>query len=229
MGTEVSYAADITSVAAGHTKASRNWGYSDQQIKDDAADYKKSIANGDDHDGYFTRVKDGIAPGQWIRKFSYVENTGHSDAYVLIRYMVPTTYADKIDVKIGGTPYEEDISDAEGHQGYFTAVSRQLKSDSTTDYEYVAFDASSADAMDHYTGYVETIDNVEYRVYSAVTTNVINPGEMTFWSPVNTVRLKTNVNSNDFSYGDAVNVKVDAQAIQAKTFSDAIDAINHLQ
>ena len=224
--------AGISAVVNGHTKASRNWGYTDEEIVTDAAAYKAvdDPTTVEDESGYFTRVKDNIAPGQWIRKFTYVKNEDESsDAYILIRYMVPTEYADKLDIKIPGTPYEEDTSDAAGHQGYFTALTRQLKSGSTTDYEYVAVDSSAKDSMDSYTGYVETIDNVEYRVYAAVTTDVVKPGEMTYWSPVNTVRLKTTVTTNDFDYGDAVDVKVDAQAIQAKTFSSAIDAIKNLE
>ena len=88
--------------------------------------------------------------------------------------------------------------------------------------------------MDNYEPYEETIDNVTYKVYAAVTTDVLKPGEMTYWSPVNTIRLKTtatNVDSTDPTYvapAEQIDVKVDAQAIQAKTFSDAIEAINSL-
>ena len=214
----------ITAVANGHTRAAnpnRTWGYKDETIETDAADYQT---------GYFSRVAQNIVPGQWVRKFSYVKNSdSSSDAYVLIRYMVPTAYADNVDVKIPGTPYEEDVhTDVAGHQGYFTAVTKNAQG------QYVAFDASTADAMDNYTGYTETIDNVEYKVYAAVTTDVLKPGEMTYWSPVNTIRLKTtaiNTDVNDNNYvapAEQINVKVDAQAIQAKTFSNAIDAINNL-
>ncbi len=221
-------ASSISAVANGHTRtgfsnANRTWGYTDQTIKNDAATYKAVAGeNNATEDGYFTTVSEGIAPGQWVRKFSYVENAGHSDAYVLIRYMVPTEYADKLDIKIPGTPYEEDVhADIDGHQGYFTALTK-------TSNGYVAYDSSAADSMDNYTGYVEEIGGTEYRIFAAVTTDVINPGEMTFWSPVNTVRLKTTVESTDFNYQDAIDIKVEADAIQAKTFTDAVDAVNHL-
>ena len=137
--------------------------------------------------------------------------------------MVPTEYADKIDVKIPGTPYEEDVhADQTGVQGYFTALTKN-NSD-----EYEAFDASTDGAMDNYEGYLEEIDGVEYRIYAAVTTDVVKPEEMTFWSPVNTVRLKTTVDSDDFDYQDAIDIRVEANAIQAKTFSNAVEAINNL-
>ena len=230
MGTSVGDASNITAVANGHTKASRSWGFTDQQIKDDAATYK-AAADTAAPSGYFTRSAANIVPGQWVRKSSYVQNEDESsDAYILIRYMVPTAYADKVEVKIPGTPYEEDVSTDAGHQGYFTAVTY----DENTR-EYTAYDSSAADSMDNYQGYVQTIDNVTYRIYAAVTTDVVNPGEMTFWSPVNTIRLKKDVTNitdsnlnGDFNWGDAIDVKVDAQGIQAKTFSNAIEAINQL-
>ena len=216
-------ASSITAVANGHTRTStpaRTWGYTDETIEQDAADYQT---------GYFARVSQNIVPGQWVRKFSYVKNSDESsDAYVLIRYMIPAEYADDLDIKIPGTPYEEDSNlELDGHQGYFTAVTKGANG-------YEAFDASTADAMDNYVPYEETIDNVTYKVYAAVTTDVLKPGEMTYWSPVNTVRLKAdrqNVDENADKYVDAGairEIKVDAQAIQAKTFSSAIEAINNL-
>ena len=229
MGTSVGDSSSISAVANGHTKASRSWGFTDAQIIADAEDYKAGAdtVNDTTDDGYFTRASHNIVPGQWVRKFAYVKNEDESsDAYVLIRYMVPTEYADIIQVKIGGTPYEEDVSTDDGHQGYFTALERNA-----TTGVYTAFDASTADAMDDYTGYTEEIDGTEYKVYAAVTTVALKPGEMTFWSPVNTVRLATDVEKTDFDYTNGnplVNIKVDAQAIQAKTFSDAVQAVNEL-
>ena len=223
----------ITAVANGHTRTSnpaRTWGYMDSTIETDAANYKAGADTATtDDDGYFTRVSKNIVPGQWVRKFTYVKNKDtSSDAYVLIRYMVPTSYADNVELKVPGTPYEEDSNLAlDGHQGYFTALTKNADG-------YAAFDASTADAMDNYTGYTETIDGTEYRVYAAVTTDALKPGEMTYWSPINTVRLKktaTNLDPQDPNYvapAAMINVKVDAQAIQAKTFSNAIDAINEL-
>ena len=222
---EVARANEISAVALGHTASSRSWGFSDAFISDDAEDYKKSTEAGDNHDGYFTRVSENIVPGQWIRKFTYVRNDDQSsDAYVLIRYMVPTEYADKVELKVPGTPYEEDVdATRSGIQGYLTAVTKNA-----TTGKYEAFPVAAKDDMDGYTGYTETIEGTEYKVYAAVTTQALKPTEMTFWSPINTVRLKTTVTSADFNYQDAVNVKVDAQGIQAKTFGDAIEAINAL-
>lgn len=231
---EVARAEGITAVANGHTASNRGWGYSDEYIKADALKYKAeddASTEGVDESGYFTRVSQNIVPGQWVRKFAYVVNEDESsDAYILVRYMVPTEYAHLVDLKVPGTPYEEDTdATKDGVQGYFTAVTK----DDTTG-KYVAFDASTKDAMDNYEGYIEEIDGVEYRVYAAVTTKALKPGEMTFWSPINTVRLKTGAQITDrtatetFVPTNAIDVKVDAQGIQAKTFLDGVEAINNL-
>lgn len=206
----------ITAVENGHTRTgfpttNRTWGYSDATIESDAAAYEN---------GYFADVAKNIVPGEWVRKFSYAKNTGNNDAYILIRYMIPTEYEDNVVLKVPGTPYEEDVhADISGHQGYFTALTKD------NDGKYVAFDASEKDAMDDYEGYVETIDNVEYRIFAAVTTDVVNPGEMTFWSPVNTVKLNNIETESTVEPATQINVKVDAQAVQAKTFADALTAI----
>lgn len=197
---------NISAVANGHTAANRTWGFSDQTILDDAATYEN---------GYFARVSENIVPGQWVRKFAYVTNNSESsDAYVLIRYMVPTEYADKVELKVPGTPYSDS---GDNDFAYFTAVKKEGDN-------YVATTAGDS--------YTETIGEgaaaKEYKIYAAVTNDVLKPGEMTFWSPVNDVRLKTTVTTADFDYGDAIDVKVDAQAIQAKTFLNAVEAINAL-
>lgn len=205
----------ISGIENGHT--GRTWGYSDQTIKDDAETYQAGADTTDDatDDGYFTRVSKNIVPGQYIRKFAYVENKDESsDAYIMIRYMVPEEYADDLEIGIPGSPYTE---------GYFTAVEKDGD-------DFVAYTGN----VKQYTGYTETINNTEYRVYAAVTNYAIKPGEMTFWSPVNTIRLKAdrqNVDANADKYvasGAVRTVEVDAQAIQAKTFTNGIEAFNAL-
>lgn len=235
MDVEVGDSTNISAVAAGHTKASRNWGFSDDTIKTDAATYEAN-------NGYFARNAQNVVPGQWIRKFAYVENADKennayngSDAYVLIRYMVPTNIADKIDVKIPGTPYEEDTSSQDGLQPYFYAVEKNNNTYSAYELTEKTENNKTSLVVDDYEGYTEEINGTTYRVYAAVTTQPLTAGEMTFWSPVNTIRIKPNMQNTDSTItstyvapGALYDVKVDAQAIQAKTFSDAIDAINHL-
>ena len=222
----------ISALKNGHVKHdSRTWGYKDTTIEADALTYQaEDDPNTTDVDesGYFTRVSKNIVPGQYVRKFAYVKNEeASSDVYVLIRYMVPEEFADQIEVNMPSSGYlEDDDKDTDGVQPYFFAVE---KDDATNKYAKVTF-ADSA-ALKGYTGKTETIEGKEYRVYAAVTNNVLNPGEMTFWSPVNTVRLTTDSEVTDFDYSNGnplVQVKVDAQGIQAKTFSDAIEAINAL-
>ena len=232
MDVTVAHAEGISAVANGHTASNRGWGFADADIIADALTYKNVAGEaGANEDGYFTRVSKDIVPGQWVRKFTYVQNNDESsDTYVLIRYMVPTSYADNVEIKIPGTPYEEDVDTTkEGIQGYFTAVNKNASNN-----KYEAFPVAAKDDMDNYEPYTETIEGVEYKVYAAVTTQPIKAGEMTFWSPVNNVRLSTdatNVDTTDPTYvtpGEQIDVKVDAQAIQARTFSDAVEAINNL-
>lgn len=197
----------ISAIENGHVGGIRTWGYKDETIitdsGEDSANYKS---------GYLADVSSALVPGQYVRKFAYAKNTGNNDAYVMIRYMVPTEYADKLEIKVPHTPYSN--ADSEGGKAYFTAVT---KGDSG--YVAKAYDADP---------YEETIDNVTYKVYSAVTTEPIEPGEMTYWSPVNTIKIKDALTETDIAPETVINVKVDAQAIQATTFDDAITAINNL-
>lgn len=227
-------ASTISAIENGHT--GRAWGYKDATIISDATSYKAGADTTDTaDDGYFTRVSQNIVPGQYIRKFSYVKNDNTdnkgSDAYVLIRYMVPKEYANIVSFELPSSAYLEDknVQTTTHGNGYFTLVE---KSDNT----YNKVSIADKNALKAYRGHEETIDNVKYMVYSAVTTEALKPGEMTFWSPINTMMLNASEAQTengegigDVSYANAAfSVKVDAQAIQAKTFNDALDAINHL-
>ena len=203
-GMDANQSSGISAIDNGHITA-RTWGYSDQTIIDDSANYK---AEG----GYFTEVAANIVPGEWVRKFAYAKNEGSSDAYILIRYMIPESYASTVTLKIPHTPYSD------GNDHYFTAVKKENGSYVATDYN---------------TFYNESIGGTNYRIYAAVTTDVVKPGGMTFWSPVNTVKLNNtevqtkNPETGEVSYPqEQIDVKVDAQAVQAKTFADAVSAIN---
>lgn len=229
-------ASTISAIENGHT--GRAWGYKDETIVADAAKYKAvddASTTDVDESGYFTRVSQNIVPGQYIRKFSYVKNDNTdnkgSDAYVLIRYMVPKEYADIVSFELPSSAYLEDKNvQATSHgNGYFTLVEKSGNA-------YSKVSIADKNALKAYRGHEETINNVQYVVYSAVTTEALKPGEMTFWSPINTMMLNSSEvqtengeGVGDVSYAKAAfSVKVDAQAIQAKTFSDAIEAINSL-
>lgn len=181
------------------------WGYSDETIKTDANTYET---------GYFARVAENIVPGQYVRKFAYVTNDGDNDAYVLIRYMIPKEIANKLTVEVPSTPYADH-----GVGAYFSAIGK-------ANGKYVQIEAEQS--------YEDTIDGTDYVIYAAATNDPVEPGEMTFWSPVNALKLssteeQTKENDGSVSYPiDLFSVKVDAQAIQARTFADAIEAINAL-
>lgn len=204
---------DITAIKNGHTAANRDWGFTDDVIKADADTYQN---------GYLANAAADIVPGEWIRKFSYVENKSTTEpAYIMISYKIPTDVADYVTAKIPGTPYEEDVDgEKAGIQGYFTALT---KSGDT----YSAFPVAAKDDIDSYTGYVED----GYRVYTAVTTQPVDAGEMTFWSPVNTIKINEDVEEDTvdtLNPGDSFGIVVDVKAIQSKTFDSAVQAVNNL-
>ena len=59
----------ISAITNSHT--GRTWGFSDQDIIDDADNYNAGADTADtSDDGYFTTVSKNIVPGQYIRKFS---------------------------------------------------------------------------------------------------------------------------------------------------------------
>ena len=220
-GMDANNTTGISAVDNGHTRtgfsnANRTWGYSDETIEQDASNTYAT---------YFAAEANNIVPGQWIRKFSYAKNTGDNDAFVLIRYMIPESYDGKVTLKIPGTPYEVDAT-TDGVQPYFYAVNY----DGTS---YSAY-TLTANGVDDYEGYTMDIadattqETTTYRVYAAVTRQALKPGEMTFWSPINTIQIDKNATEVDFATAETFDIKVDAQAIQAFTFADAIEAINKL-
>ena len=212
----------ISAIKNGHTAPNRHWGFTDQVIKNDAATY---TAN------YLTPAAADVVPGEWIRKFTYVENTSQTEpAYVLIRYKIPTNLASYVTLKIPGTPYEEDTNTTlDGVQPYFTAVTGTTDATSgNTTYTAYALGSNNIAGIDGYTGYTEG----DYTVYAAVTTQPLNAGEMSFWSPINTVKINEDVTEAQIEAlnltGKTFGVTVEAEAIQAKTLDNAIEAINNL-
>lgn len=193
----------ISAIANGHVGGIRTWGYNDGTIITDSESYQS---------GYLSDVASHLVPGQYVRKFSYAKNIGNNDAYILIRYMIPAEYADDLVINIPHTPYGDD---GDGNREYFTAVTKESGS-------YVKKAAYDGDP------YEETIDGTTYKVYAAVTTEVVEPNEMTYWSPFNTLKIKNELTEEEIAPETVLDIKVDAQAIQATTFDDAITAINNL-
>lgn len=206
-------ASEISAIANGHTDMTRRyWGITDGAIIDDA---ENSFAT------YFNAAASDTVPGQWIRKFAYVENQGDSEAYVLISYTIPTELVDAVWVKVPGTPYEETTATGEP---YFYALTKDANN------HYVKYTGN----IDDYAGYTydaidaSTGETVNYTTYAAVTSAALLPGEMTFWSPVNAIQIKNTAIQDDFENYDTFDIDVDAAAIQAFTFADAIEAANQL-
>lgn len=151
-------------------------------------------------EGYAAYVADeyaGLVPGKYVRKFAYVKNTGESSAYVRIRVTVPKAYKDIIEIRIPHTPQEET-----------TPAGNTFK--------------NGEDATGKY--FTQTTSTDDDIVYTFVATSPLKKDEMTYWSPITTVKIKDTVKESDLTGIDQFTVDVQADAIQSEGFADAAAA-----
>lgn len=146
-----------------------------------------------------------LMPGVAINKMPYVKNTGNSDAYVRIRVMIPTAL---------------DIPVLNSSVVYTTALNEEFSRPAGVG--LYAVDGT------------ETVDGVEYDVYTFVRNEALIPGEMTYWNVWNTVMMDTDTTQPEIEAlieagaitedGRQFNVLVQADAIQAASFTSATEA-----
>ena len=168
--------------------------FSDQQILDDAANYKH------DNDGYFTINAKDIVPGESVRKAPYLINKGTVDAYVRTEVLIPKTLFTIID---NGPSYWTDTAMDEG-----AVVSSHV------DY-YYTHGYTPNDSK------VETIDSTEYYVFDFTYTDALKPGEMTFWNAWGNIAISKDATKENFANVDSFDVIVRAKAVQASGFKTA--------
>ena len=206
---------------AGLSGAGQNGVFSDQQIIDDST--SNADATVDEYGGYLDYVADeynNLVPGKSVRKFVYVKNEDRvTPAYVRIKVTIPEAVADNITVKIPSTPFKPSTSEI----GYLNINDQPL------DYSYFDMDA----ATQAYYDYVETnkstsgMTNTGDVVLTFVVHDALNGGEMTYWSPINTVTVNSDAEASDFAdltTAKQFGIKVDAEAIQAGGFDTAAAA-----
>ena len=169
--------------------------FSDQQILDDAANYKH------DNDGYFTINAKDIVPGESVRKAPYIINKGTVDAYVRTEVLIPKTLFTIIDK---GPSYWTDTAMDEG-----AVVSSHVDYYLTHGYTP---DESKVE---------KTIDGTEYYVFDFTYTYALKPGEMTFWNPWGNIAISKDATKKDFANVDSFDVIVRAKAVQASGFKTA--------
>lgn len=184
---------NTSSVKNGHVVWTGDY-FSDQQILDDAANYKH------ENDGYFTINAKNILPGESVRKASYIINKGSVDTYVRTEYLIPKALFTIID---NAPSYWTD-----------TAIDEGEVSSKHVDY-YLANGYKPSESM------TEVIKGVEYYVFDFTYTDALEPGEMTFWNAWGNIAISKDATKKDFANVDSFDVIVRAKAVQASGFNSA--------
>lgn len=166
--------------------------FSDAQIEADAATYK---------DEYFAQHSKNMVPGSNVRKCPYVKNTGHNDAYVRVRVLIPVSLFTVID---NGPSYWTTTA---MNEGQVTSVAVDTYND------------KGAEAVAKVTR-----GGIEYYEYDFTYTKALKPGELTFWNAWGNIAINKNATSDQLANVDSFNVLVEADAIQADGFANAADA-----
>lgn len=169
--------------------------FSDQQILDDAANYKH------DNDSYFTINAKDMVPGESVRKAPYVINKGTVDAYVRTEVLIPKTLFNIIDngPSMWTTTAMNEGAVVSSHVDYY------LTHGHTPDESKVE----------------KTIDGTEYYVFDFTYTYALKPGEMTFWNAWGNIAISKDATKKDFANVDSFDVIVRAKAVQASGFNSA--------
>ena len=169
--------------------------FSDQQILDDAANYKH------DNDSYFTINAKDMVPGESVRKAPYVINKGTVDAYVRTEVLIPKTLFNIIDngPSMWTTTAMNEGAVVSSHVDYY------LTHGYTPDESKVE----------------KTIDGTEYYVFDFTYTYALKPGEMTFWNAWGNIGISKNATQADFGRINNFDIIVRAKAVQASGFKTA--------
>lgn len=190
-------------VATSVTGGGQRGVFSDEQIRTDATGeaIAATATNPGNYAGYVAAEYQNLVPGQQVRKFVYVQNDGASDAYVRVKVTIPAEVADSITVKAPHTPQETSTPTG------------------NTNIDGVEMGA--------YLTKTETTNDAGDTVLTFVYTSPLKPNEMTYWSPITTVKINDNADMDDFTAETLANgfgIRVDADAIQAGGFADAAAA-----
>ena len=193
-------------VTTGHTM------FTDAEIKADAETYQTD---------YLAVKGENMVPGRGVAKCPYVVNTGANDAYIRIRVLVPSAANnDFVAVKDGGV------------------ITNQWCSSSFSTGEFIDKKGggwNNAPAIDKAS---VTKDGVTYDVYTFTRTEPLKAGAMTEWNVWNFIGINKDATSDDIQKAidaDAIkvaetdggaktmtlNVRVEADAIQAEGFANA--------
>lgn len=206
---------------SGLTGAGQSGVFSDAQIiADSESTAEATVASYGGYADYVADEYNNLVPGKQVRKFVYVKNEDTvTPAYVRIKVTIPQAVADSVTVKIPSTPFTAAS----------TAVGELNDDDLSVDYNYFDMDA----ATQAYYNYVETNKSTSGMSFTGdvvltfVVHDALNGGEMTYWSPINTVAVNSDAKASDFNdltTAKQFGITVDAEAIQAGGFASAAEA-----
>jgi len=188
--------------------------FTDAEIKADAETYMAD---------YLAVKGENMVPGRGVAKCPYVVNTGANDAYIRIRVMVPSAANnDFVDVKDGGV------------------ITNQWCSTAFISGEFIDRKGGGWDNAPAIDKASVTKDGVTYDVYTFTRTEPLKAGAMTEWNVWNFIGVDKTATSADIQKAldagaitvvgtdgaqvMALNVLVEADAIQAEGFADAAAA-----
>lgn len=165
--------------------------------------------------GYVESEYDNLVPGKKVRKFVYIKNTGENSAYARVKVTIPANVADYVTVKVPHTPFETSTS--HGNNNINDVPMGAYITSNTTG------DATDPDSSANFAK--DSDGNI---VMSFVYTSALKPGEMTYWSPISTVSLNTNLLESSIPAATlstfretGFGITVDVDAIQSDGFATA--------
>jgi predicted ribosomally synthesized peptide with SipW-like signal peptide len=164
--------------------------------------------------GYVASEYQNLVPGQQVRKFVYVKNEGDSSAYLRVKVTIPSAVANLVTVKAPHTPQEECALKSGTTECQTGAANENIDHVDFSNHKYL-------------TQLADTTDNNGNKVMTFIYTDALKPGEMTYWSPITTVKINDNAKLTDFNTTTIENgfgITVDADAIQAGGFASATAA-----
>jgi hypothetical protein len=209
---------DLTGVSAwqnGHVRkqnvpggGSQRGVFTDAQIIADSESTAEATAS--NPGGYADYVADeyeNLVPGKQVRKFIYVKNTGTNSVYVRVKVTIPSNVANYVTVKAPHTPQETTVTGADNTN--INGVEM--------DYAYVT-ESDGTDANGN-------------TVMTFVYADALKAGEMTYWSPITTVKINDTVKETTFDaqtlatlQSTGFGITVDVDAIQSEGFANAAAA-----
>ena len=154
-----------------------------------------------------------------VAKNAYVMNTGNSDCFVRVRYMVPKDIAQYLDIFYVDTQFVTADSDTA------TADATTLNNDDKSEPVVTAMQSSGANFVAQG---AKLDDKGEYYVADFIYAERLTSGEMTLYSPISKITMIPSVTNEQAKAVLDANgqfaIKVEAHAIQADGFLNAVEA-----